>query len=1400
VNSYFTKAKTEKGFFLVISASYTNSVVSIHLNNNKVFYGKERGLYVAYMTQNGKLESKYFANADNEAASYLNSIPADAFLAVAFNGDESPVQDVINYFKTKGSREIDNVKGGEQWVFFALSGSASSEQYAPSQTVSLNNFINSPEGKSYQARLELPAGYKSNLIFNDYLSIEKATISQVRKTDLRNPDNQADVIVLTHGNFLNSADKYIQYRKQTNPDLNFMLIDVEDVYKEFTYGKKTVHAYKKFLKYVFNNWQSPKLKYLFIWGDASWDARKLEPKSINEDFVSSYGWPTSDYWFALLDDDLLPDIQVARLPVNTEQQGLDYLDKLILNDTIDNNPWMKKFLMLSGGQGQEQMDDFYNFCKNVYLDDNIANTNLCADTAIIRKIETGNTSQSEGGKIQAAINEGTQWVYFMGHGSARVFDMDGWQANKLNNKGKYGYLSTLACNTTAFGEPSIVTRNEEYVLEKDKAFIGAGGSVAVSFVSISKNLGLLMLQSFSREENPTETYLEALWYAKSRLIYSIEERLMTMHYVYLGDPLVKLKFHKEPDFYIIPNDLKIKNTNDSRLFIVNDTMRISGTLYNLGHRFYQAIPLKIYHNYKEKTDTVSTVLYGHCYPASFSFSIPLGDNPGLHKFTFVIDPDNTTGDINTKNNTYTFSRNVFINALLPLEPLANWNIDNNKPYFRIINPLENQNQFKYKFKIFTAGDTTVTPVAESNDEDITVNNDFIDWIPQIKLDKDKNYWLGVITVKLDDNSFSPLTIIPFNTFSDKITENVSLKINTPADFTLSGENYNTVNTDKNGVEGVYLGEEKIYYNISSVYGAPGIDRDAEIVYDGIIYITVPPDILGFKLLAVSADSMKPYAVRNYNTYNNNTQAEKFVRFIKDSLANGDYLLLTTNGESIRAFKDIKYTNPQNIGSLDSLKFYLKNYYGSMLSDYFDTDMGSYCLIARKLYQPEFIREALNTDGDTARLDGFVARHNKAGTYFTKDFGPAKQWHSLTIDTEIDSAAGIELKVKGYNRITHKYDVLIEENLTNGINNINLESIDATIYPKIMLQNRFSRQNEISAPVIKSISNDFVPAAELLISSDDSKLAKDTILRGEDMKADMLIKNISLRSTSLPTVIDVEVLSESKPISNFTIDIPPIAKNSSYNATASQWSDDYDLINTVNCILNPKNNPYELYDFNNDISFIQYMTEDSEPPSIILKLDGVEVREGDYVSRAPYIEVELLDNSPLEITDPSYIGIGINHPFPGNYDTVFTSYGRNVPLKAKLAFYSDTLDYGENYYRIIVYDKAGNSDTLTRKVFVPLNGEIKDVLTVPNPATDEVSIEFNLLTPENNGNVYVKIYNLNGQLVKELRQSLRTGKNSVKWNTRDEAGSSQPSGYYAFIIFIETDIYIEPATGHFLIVR
>jgi len=166
----------------------------------------------------------------------------------------------------------------------------------------------------------------------------------------------------------------------------------------------------------------------------------------------------------------------------------------MLYDSMPNDPWMKRFLSLSGGEGSDDQPEFWQYSEAGLI--TLANSDLCCDTMLIAKTDVSATSSVKGALIRSQINEGIIFTNYFGHGSAQSFDMDGWQDAWLNNYSKYGFMATFACNTGAFDMPSGLCRNEEYILDSVGGFIGAMGSTAAGYMGPDDEYYNLMLNVF----------------------------------------------------------------------------------------------------------------------------------------------------------------------------------------------------------------------------------------------------------------------------------------------------------------------------------------------------------------------------------------------------------------------------------------------------------------------------------------------------------------------------------------------------------------------------------------------------------------------------------------------------------------------------------------------------------------------------------------------------------------------------------------------------------------------------------------------------------------------------------------------------------------------------------------
>jgi len=138
-------------------------------------------------------------------------------------------------------------------------------------------------------------------------------------------------LIITHRDFAASIGSLKSLR--LSQGLSVAVVDVEDVFDEFSYGDKTPQAIKDFLAYAKSSWKKAP-RYVLLVGDAS-----LDPKDYlgygDSDFVptklidTGFMETSSDDWFVDFNDDGLPELATGRLPFRTQNEAVTMVSKIL---------------------------------------------------------------------------------------------------------------------------------------------------------------------------------------------------------------------------------------------------------------------------------------------------------------------------------------------------------------------------------------------------------------------------------------------------------------------------------------------------------------------------------------------------------------------------------------------------------------------------------------------------------------------------------------------------------------------------------------------------------------------------------------------------------------------------------------------------------------------------------------------------------------------------------------------------------------------------------------------------------------------------------------------------------------------------------------------------------------
>ncbi len=343
----------------------------------------------------------------------------------------------------------------------------------------------------------------------------------------RQPSNGADMLMITYQDFTASLANLKALRQSQG--LSVAVVDVEDLYDEFSYGNKTPQAVKDFLAYAKGNWKKAP-RYVLLVGDGS-----LDPKNYlgygNSDLVptklidTAYLETASDSWLADFNNDGIEELAIGRLPVRTPQEAQALINKLVAYDSAAQS---ESVLLVA------DRNDGHNFEAS-----NAALRELIPGEFRVEEIDRGHLDDvTAKQQLMASLNQGPRIVNYNGHGSVNLWRGD-WLTNEdalaLTNGNQLSLFVVMTCLNGYYQDPALDSLAESLMKSE------RGGAIAVwtsSGMTTPGDQSLLNQQFYRLLFNESGLRLgDAMMRAKSET----RETDVRRTWILLGDPTGRLK-------------------------------------------------------------------------------------------------------------------------------------------------------------------------------------------------------------------------------------------------------------------------------------------------------------------------------------------------------------------------------------------------------------------------------------------------------------------------------------------------------------------------------------------------------------------------------------------------------------------------------------------------------------------------------------------------------------------------------------------------------------------------------------------------------------------------------------------------------------------------------------------
>jgi hypothetical protein len=293
--------------------------------------------------------------------------------------------------------------------------------------------------------------HPASLVFNQASTLNEAS----------NPSNAADLLIIAHKSFIPSLTAVLPgtttslVALRESQGYTVKVVDIEDVFDEFSYGMHTPQAITDFLSRARTTWaRAP--RYLLLVGDASYDYRNYEgggnfdlvPTKLIDTVFMETG---SDDTLTDFDGDGIPEIPVGRLPVRTVAEANLILSKIV-NFSPSNVP--QSALLVADAQGSY----FFNFEQANEQLIPLLPANMQASVQRVYRAQQPSDAAARA-SIISKINSGAALVNYSGHGNVNAWTgapiFSTADAMALTNGNKLSVVVVMDCLNGYFVAPPI---------------------------------------------------------------------------------------------------------------------------------------------------------------------------------------------------------------------------------------------------------------------------------------------------------------------------------------------------------------------------------------------------------------------------------------------------------------------------------------------------------------------------------------------------------------------------------------------------------------------------------------------------------------------------------------------------------------------------------------------------------------------------------------------------------------------------------------------------------------------------------------------------------------------------------------------------------------------------------
>ncbi len=383
------------------------------------------------------------------------------------------------------------------------------------------------------------------VLYFSKLSLAKpATLMPVDLGTLRAQLSGCDYLIITHHDFYNAIQPLADYRRM---EYTTKVVNLDDVFNDFSFGKYDPLAIKHFLYYTTNNWTTYPT-YVFLVGDGTYDYKNNLGKENPPNFVPMYESGTiltgdavfirnNVYEGEYVNFGAGEAMVLGRITVRTKQEVRDFIDKLITYETgTIGGTWNKRLILTCDDEYGTSWEGPFAHCGGcedliAYVPDSfydLAKLYMVSYPPFTYPTQKPNAKEA----FIRELNRGGLAGLFIGHGNTHQLAHEGlfydYEIPRVKNGRRYFFFYFGSCTVGRFDDSDYECICEQLVRIKEGS-IGTMGATKGTNPQGNKSIANKLFELITAPDTSL-TFGECV---------RISKAFGAREYLLIGDPATK---------------------------------------------------------------------------------------------------------------------------------------------------------------------------------------------------------------------------------------------------------------------------------------------------------------------------------------------------------------------------------------------------------------------------------------------------------------------------------------------------------------------------------------------------------------------------------------------------------------------------------------------------------------------------------------------------------------------------------------------------------------------------------------------------------------------------------------------------------------------------------------------